>query len=111
MGVIIKHFRPHQFQFPHSPKEHIMQVETLTIERAPSYSDDAGRLRGVLKLSGDTGQVVVKLSPGIIAQILTLVRGEAIKTARANAAEVSQTIINASNEHALEQSATIAIKE
>jgi hypothetical protein len=34
MGVIIKHFRPHQFQFPHSPKEHIMHPHAYHAIRA-----------------------------------------------------------------------------
>lgn len=77
-----------------------MKVQNLEI-RIPGYGDNAGQYEGKVKLEGENGELVVKLSPGTIGKIFGLIKADVVSQARLNAQLVGQSIENAENSTAL----------
>ena len=77
-----------------------MKVKSLEIT-IPSYGDEAGRYIGQVSLEGDRGKQELRLSPGAIGRIFSVIQAEVSDTAKFNAKQVSAAVENAANEVAL----------
>lgn len=87
-----------------------MKVESLTVETRPSYDADyPNQLVGTVKLKGDLGEQVVKLSNAALSQIFGVIAAEVQDTARRNAEAVVRGMQDAISEPLLVGAQTITL--
>lgn len=75
-----------------------MKVTELRIKRQESYESDAGQLKGIVTLTGSAGQQSLVLSPGSIARIFEVIRGDAVTQARMQAKAADRALQDAADE-------------
>jgi hypothetical protein len=75
-----------------------MKVTRLEVKRQESYEPDAGQFKGIVTLTGSSGQQTVVLSNQGLARIFGVIAQEVTDTARKAAAEVKRGMEDAMNE-------------
>ncbi len=79
-----------------------MKVESLSVERRPSYDNDyPNMLVGLVRLVGHTGSTEVRLSNAALASIFATIKSDVQRVASYNASQAGQAIDDASNEQKL----------
>ena len=71
-----------------------MQVKSLEIRQANKWNDEEKNkvFVGLVTLVGETGKQEIALSSAVIAKVFALIRADAVATAKANAAMLSNSI-------------------
>ena len=75
-----------------------MKVTELRIKRQESYESDAGQLKGIVTLTGSAGQQSLVLSPGSVARIFEVIRGDAVAQAKMQAKAADRALQDAADE-------------
>ena len=75
-----------------------MKVTELRIKRQESYEPDAGQLKGIVTLTGSAGQQSLVLSPGSVARIFEVIRGDAVAQAKMQAKAADRALQDAADE-------------
>jgi hypothetical protein len=78
-----------------------MKITELTIKRQASYEEEAGQLRGIVTMTGTTGQTTCVLSSMAIRDIFNCIKREFAHTAKQNAGMVEHAVESAIAEHDL----------
>lgn len=85
-----------------------MQVESLSVERRPSYDPDyAGMLVGTVKLKGVNGSQEIKLSNESLSRIFKAISDDVQRTAVENAALTKRSMADATAEPLLMAARTV----
>ena len=75
-----------------------MKLTQLVVKRNESWEEPRGQLAGFVHLVGESGEQRIQLSPSAIARILGQISVEVGRTARAQAAQVEQTMVSTQDE-------------
>lgn len=85
-----------------------MQVESISVEKRPSYdSDYPNQLVGTVTLKGMSGTQTMRLSPGALSRMFKVIAQEVQETAQANAALVKNGMRDAADACLVLESSTI----
>ena len=89
-----------------------MQIESLSIERRPSYdSDYPNQLVGLLKVKSNLGSQEIRVSNKGLAAIFQLLTEEICGTARENAARVKGAMTEAMHEPLIAAASRVKVIE
>ncbi len=87
-----------------------MKVDTLKIERRPSYdSDFPNQLVGMVTIVSDGGTQSIKLTNRTLAKLFEVIKADVVEQSRINAATVGRAIDAAATEPLLEGAMTIGL--
>lgn len=75
-----------------------MKVTELRIKRQESYESDAGQLKGIVTLTGATGQQTLVLSAGSVSRIFEIIKEDAISQAKLQAKLTERAVQEAADE-------------
>lgn len=84
-----------------------MKVTELRIKRQESYEPDAGQLKGIVTLTGASGQQTLVLSAGSVSRIFEIIKEDAISQAKLQAKLTERAVQEAADDPLLLDSAEV----
>ena len=85
-----------------------MQVNSLSVERRPSYDTDfPNQLVGTVELKGSNGTQTIRLTNAALSRIFGVITAEVQETALRNAKQVTLGMADATNEPLLLAASTV----
>lgn len=79
-----------------------MILESLYIQRLPSYDPNPGSYKGEVKLTGDKGNLTVNLTPDLSAKVVALLAESIVSAAKQTSALMVSEVIEQSRTYLLE---------
>lgn len=73
-----------------------MKLEMIHIETEPSYSDNAGKYKGRVKFSNNSGDINLHLSAELCSKILEVVADDLVSTSKELATNLTAACIESS---------------